>query len=95
MNWPFADPPNVAVFTSKQIVEDGYCIYYVCHDAEDGVWQFHSMDGAPESTSDARIFSLKTILEMDSSIALLADLPLGWCAWRSFKESEWQRGPKS
>ena len=93
MNWPFQDPPNVAVFTTKEIAERTQCIQYVCHDQEDGAWQFHSIDGAPASEADARLVSLRSILEMDPTIRALADLPLGWCAMRDTEKSEWQRRP--
>jgi hypothetical protein len=91
MDWSFQDPPNVAVFTSKDIVEKGKWIYYVSHDGDDGAWQFHSIDGPPSSGSDARLVSLKSIVELDPTIAVLADLPLGWCAWRDTQNSVWQR----
>ncbi len=91
MTWLFDDPPNVAVFTSKAVVEAGEAIVYVTHDAEDGAWQFHSKDGAPQSQSDARIVSLRSVVAMDPSVLLIADLPLGWCAWRVDKDAPWQR----
>ncbi len=94
MDWPFQDPPNVAVFTSKDIVEDGKWIYYVCHDEDDGAWQFHSIDGPPSSQSNARLVSLKSIVELDPSVTVLSDLPVGWCAWREAKNSVWQRQAK-
>ncbi len=32
--WPFADPPNVAVFTSRRIVFGDVWIHYVSHDED-------------------------------------------------------------
>lgn len=43
--WPFADPWNVAVFTTRQIVRDGEPILHVSHDWDDGAWQFHTGAG--------------------------------------------------
>jgi hypothetical protein len=94
MDWPFQDPPNVAVFSSKAVINEGQWIHYVSHDEEDGAWQFHSIDGAPASDSDARVVSLRSMLQRDDSIRLLADLPLGWCAWRQNKDAPWQREDK-
>jgi len=94
MDWPFDDPPNVAVFTSKAVTHDGEWIAYVSHDEEDGAWQFHSKDGAPGSEEGARIVSLRSILASDPSVAELADLPLGWCASRQIATGEWIRRPK-
>jgi hypothetical protein len=93
MNWPFRDPANVAVFSSTDIVEKHKWIYYVSHD-DDCAWQFHSIDGPPSSETDARVVSLGSIVELDPSVADLADLPLGWCAWRETLSDVWQRQPK-
>lgn len=91
MEWPFLDPPNTAVLTSADIVERGKWIYYVTRDADDGTWQFHSFNGAPNDTSESRVVSLNTILKLDGSISALADLPLGWCAWRDERGAQWMR----
>jgi len=91
--WPFGDPPNVAVFTDKRILEGAAWIYYVGHDADDGAWQFHGPDGFADE-GNAKVVALKTICELDASIMTLADLPLGWCAWRETKASAWQRAPQ-
>ena len=93
MHWPFSNRPDVATFTSKDVVE-GAWIHYVSHDKEDGAWQFLSENGAPSAESDARIVLLKNIVQLDPSIEKLADLPLGWIAWRNTKEGEWKRRPK-
>lgn len=92
--WPFADPQNVAVFTSKEIVEQTLCIQYVTHDFEDGAWQFHGIDGPPDNDNEARLVSLKTIVDMDPTVKELANLPLGWIAWRAKPDSRWHRKPK-
>jgi hypothetical protein len=62
----------------------------VFHDA-DGDWQFH---GADESKAeDAVLVCLEHIVESDGSINQLADLPVGWCAWRETPSSPWSRAP--
>ncbi len=88
--WPFSDPPNVAVFTSKRILDGDEWIYYVSHDKDDGAWQFHAKSGATQE-NEARVVGLRTMFEIDHTIGLLADLPLGWCAWREGRQSSWQR----
>jgi hypothetical protein len=40
------------------------------------------------------IVGLGSILKRDASVAELADLPLGWRAWREGPQAPWQRGPK-
>jgi hypothetical protein len=87
--WPFNDPPNVAVFTSKKIVDHGTWIQRVTHDEDDGAWQFHPHGGTAES--EAFVVSLKSITKIDPSVLSLADLPLGWCAWRNTKDEPWKR----
>jgi len=65
---------------------------YVCHDADDGAWQFHPQSG-PTEEKDASIVALETICKLDPGILELADLPFGWCAWREKQSAEWQRAP--
>ena len=89
MTWRFADPPNVAVIANKKIIKSGDWIAYVTHDEDDGGWQFHNGDKLDES--DAAVVSLGSIVALDASINELADLPLGWHAWRERKGSPWLR----
>ena len=94
VDWPFSDPKNVATITLRQILEDGRPILYVSRDAEDGCWQF--MDGGDNpDVKDGRVVSLSCIVEQDPSLRELADLPLGWCAWREHVDAPWQRAPKA
>lgn len=91
MHWPFHDSPDVAVFTSRDIVEHRKIITYVSHDDDDGAWQFHAGDGTPEDECDARIVSLQEVLNLDATVSELADLPTGWYAWRTSREDDWKR----
>ncbi len=88
--WPFVDAPNVAVFTSWRILRGQDWIHYVTHDEEDGAWQFHPNSG-PTPPSDAALVALHEMVAHDPSLAELADLPIGWCAWRDSEKSPWQR----
>lgn len=92
-DWKFMDSPNVAVIADKKVLNDDGWIAYVCHDLEDGAWQFHSAD-SEVCEGDACIVSLLSIVQRDPAIISLADLPLGWHAWRESKASPWQRGLK-
>jgi hypothetical protein len=87
-SWTFSDPENVAVITTKSILQ-GAGVLYVSHDEEDGAWQF--LDGQSVSEADAAVVSLREIVEMDNSLMQLADLPLGWIAWRENKTQPWIR----
>jgi hypothetical protein len=88
-NWPFQDPKNVAVFTTKQVVKDRKPILFVTHDTDDGAWQFHSGDVA--RSEDIMILALSEIVEIDPSITELADLPLGYKASRNSPSDSWRR----
>ncbi len=93
-NWLFTDPPNVAVVTTRSIIDEGHLIVLVTHDADDGAWQF--LDGDPESIteSEARLVSLRSMVERDSTLLELGNLPLGWRAWRDGPNVAWQRAPQ-
>jgi hypothetical protein len=91
--WPFADPKNVAVFTTTQVVHDGRPVLYVSHDLDDGAWQFHT--GADHvSVKDAMVVALSKMVEIDPSLIELHDLPLGWSAVRSEESAAWNRSPR-
>lgn len=93
MKWPFSDPPNVAVFTNKKIVEKIEWIQYVSHDQDDGAWQFHPLGGTKEE--DASVIGLGTMAEIDPSILLISDLPLGWFASRTALNGDWKKEKKN
>jgi hypothetical protein len=91
--WLFHDPQNVAVITLRQIIFGEKPILYVSHDADDGGWQF--LDGGQVREEDAAVVSLANMVQHDASVQDLADLPLGWCAWRTDAGKGWQRAKKS
>lgn len=93
MDWPFSEPPNTAVFVDKNILNGSDWIHYVTHDDYDGAWQFHGYQGAMKE-ENAAVVGLSTIVELDGSTKLLADLPLGWQAWRAAPRASWERSKK-
>ena len=76
MKWPFHDPENTAVIVSTRILEGNDWVYYVTHDADDGVWQFHPYTG-PTQEKDAKVVSLKTMIEIEPRLTELADTSFG------------------
>lgn len=93
MEWPFADPENVAVVTVRQILLEHAPILWVCHDEDDGAWQF--LPGDDVGIEDAMLVCLRTVLAHDPSIAELADLPFDWTAERTEIGAPWMRRPRS
>jgi hypothetical protein len=89
--WPFADPPNLATITTRSIMHDGAWIALVSHDEDDGGWQF--LPAGPPDQDDATVVALRRVWERDPTVVELADLPLGWQAWRASPDSKWQRAP--
>ena len=92
-DWPFEDPKNVAVFTTKQVLQLRQPILHVSHDEDDGAWQFHA--GAQHvSAEDAMIVALEEMVEHDATICELADLPCGWIAEREGLGRTWKRAQR-
>ena len=86
--WPFYQPRNCAVFTTRQVLEREEPILRVTHDTDDHGWQFLGRDARAE---DAKIISLEEAVELDPSVLQVADLPVGWHAWRASVEEPWIR----
>ncbi len=67
-DWPFHDPPNVAVIANKRIIDKHACVACVSHDAEDGMWQFHTGEEAELRSEDAVVVSLRSIVLIDPTL---------------------------
>jgi hypothetical protein len=89
--WLFADPPNVAVFTSQSVVTGADWIRYVSHDEDDGAWQFHPSKPSSQA-EEPTLVALRSIVQLDPTVQELHDLPIGWQAWRPSQGEKWQRG---
>jgi hypothetical protein len=87
--WVFRDLPNTMVLTTQDIISGHSPILLVYHDADDGMWQFHA--GEEVNIDLATLVSLREIVEMDYTVSLVADLPLGWIAWRDSKDTHWSK----
>jgi hypothetical protein len=90
-SWPFDQPRDCAVFTTRQVLEREEPILHVTHDSDDHGWQFiGSSNGTREN---AKIIAFHEAVDLDSSILQLADLPIGWHALRDSPQHAWMREP--
>lgn len=88
--WPFGDSPESLAYTLSGIMDGKTAIRLVYHDADDESWQFLD-DGSPIPDSAGLAVDLADVVNLDPSVRELADLPVGWFAWRQTSESQWQR----
>jgi hypothetical protein len=88
--WPFEDSQNLGVLTTIKVLE-GAPVLLVTHD-HDGDWQI--LCGTTNDSEDARIACFGCAFERNRDIAVLADLPRGWRAWRETPSSPWIREAK-
>jgi len=85
----FNEELNVMVITTKKILNKKSPILFVSHDADDGMWQF--LDGKEANFDEAMIVGLEEIVNIDNSLNDIADLELGWYAWRETRTGNWIR----
>lgn len=87
----FDEDPRLGVLTTAPVLA-GAPILMISHDADDGGWQF--LCGSTNDPSEGRIVHLKEIVAMDPTVTQVADLPLGWIAFRSMVGGDWIREPQ-
>lgn len=90
--WPFEDPKNCAVFVTREVMCRDEPILLVIHDDGDDSWSFiGTSDGALEN---GMIVGLEEVVALDSALMQLADLPIGWRAYRHSFNGAWIREPQ-
>jgi hypothetical protein len=88
-SWPFDQPRNCAVVVTRKVLDREEPILLVTHDSDDHGWQFIGSSGGTVETG--RVIALHEAVELDPSVLQLADLPLGWRAFRDSPTSPWKR----
>lgn len=88
-DWPFDQPRNCAVITTRQVMNQIEPILAVYHDEDDHGWQFIGTSDASES--NGCVIKLKEAVSLDPTVAEVADIPPGWFASRADATSAWQR----
>jgi hypothetical protein len=86
-DFKFREEKNLAVFTTRQWIEEKKPILRVVHD-EDGDWQFLTGDQMPK---DIKIVALEQMTLRDKTLNDLFNLDYGESAERSFVGDKWLR----
>ncbi len=87
--WPFVASEFADALTTITVLEDDAPILLVSHDEEDGMWQI--LCGTTNEPEDGRLTCLGCLLELDPTLAEIADLPRGWEAYRDAVGEPWIR----
>ena len=88
-HWPFDQARNVAALTTQQVMREGAPVLLVIHYSDDHSWAF--LDGGPFDASNALVVSMGSVVDIDSSLLVVADLPPGWVAERGSAGESWIR----
>jgi hypothetical protein len=86
--WDFPAPDNAGCFSLKEIVFADKAILHVFHE-EEGGWQFLGLEDADEK--EIALVHVSHLIEKDSTLMEIGDLPRGWHAWRGKVGGEWTR----
>lgn len=89
-NWPFDDPRNVAVITTRRIMSREHAVDHVVHDEDDGAWLFLNWEAGADM-KELMLVGLEEVIAIDNSLQQISDLPLGWFARRERKGGPWQK----
>lgn len=87
-NWPFNDPINATTYCTAKVAREHFPVLQVSHDW-DGDWQF--LDATTEQPEECVILCFGCVFEKDPTLSQIADLPVGWSAWRSSVGAPWAR----
>jgi hypothetical protein len=87
-NFPFAESPQLGVYTSRAIFDGAEPILQVVH-GEDGDWQF--LPGRFVDEEVPVVLHLHHIVDLYPEVHELADLPPGWSAARDSPSDPWRR----
>lgn len=77
------------VVTCRAVMTGQQPVRIVCHYPGDDGWAF--LDGQSFLMDAAQLVTLGSLLEQDTTLHELADLPAGWSAQRSEPGEPWQR----
>ena len=87
-SWTFKESVDTGTFTTRPVMEGLLPILDVYHSG-DGSWQF--LCGTTLDVDDLKLVCFGCIVEGDSTVLELADLPTSWRAFRDTKNDAWSR----
>jgi hypothetical protein len=88
--WPFREPAETRAHTTRFVLDKDLPILIVVHE-RDGGWEF--LCGTTDKRKDAREIFLGEAVELDPRLREIADLPVGWRAYRDSPEAPWMQEP--
>ena len=80
---------NTVAVTQRSVLVGQYAILTILRDSVDGTW-FCFPDEHPEVDPEVTL-PLQEVVRIDSTVAQLRDLPVGWKATRKAKSAPWIR----
>jgi len=83
---------NIAVITTKFVLDKESPILCVFHYEDDGMWKFFGNEEVIDD-NDYKVVSFQEMIEIDSSILDIVDLPLDYMASRESTASPWTIKP--
>ncbi len=89
-HYPFTNRPDLLVLTCMHALEGTADITMVCHHFNDNSWEF-VCDGSHKD-EDAILISIGELCDIDPTLHLLSDLPVGGCATRKSRIHAWEFG---
>ena len=90
-DWPFASPVNSVSICTAKVARDGFPILQVSHDWE-GDWQF--LDATTDEPEEPMVVCMGCVFDRDQTLAQIAELPVGWSAWRNAVGAAWTKEQK-
>lgn len=80
---------DIAVFTTKFVLDEKRPVTYVTLNIEDGSWEFFSDDEFDDFESVAKVIGFNEILEIDPTLRELVNLEPGHVASRRNIDDVW------
>lgn len=87
-HWPFPDAVATLTYCTGKVVRKRFPVLQVTHDY-DGNWQF--LDATTDEPGEPVLLCLGCVVEADATLMEVADLPIGWSAYREEIGAAWER----